>query len=465
VPAGSFDRTARRTSTIDGTVRTTGSGNVAFAATERLWSAPGVGIVKELATISVEGFSDQTSSVARGYRVDGVAHGMGLPGVFLTGLAADDTRVHAGASDGSGGFLVAAVRQTNDAPITSKIVAAFGDAEGRLVREIDVTSPSEGYSMGAVQDAAFDGTNYLLLYANGTSNPLSNPLLATRISPSGTVLDPAGFEIAAARSGNAAVAFGNSHYLVVYQRYDDASGRHLLFGRLVTPAGNVVGASEFPIGPRDQNELLADVAFDGTNFLVVWQQQPFSGSDAPDITVAAARVSEAGVVLDPNGFAVSNTGRGSYAPGVAFGGGQYLVVWVDGRNSANYTEGFDIYAARVDTNGVLVDGPVATGGLRISGDKMPEADYPRAVYRGSEFLVTWSAYGIYAPTPESGIFGARVSPAGAVNRGGNGYGMTLSGEPAGSRYVHATPLRLGSRHVVAWVDGTSVRDVPIYSLD
>jgi len=466
VPAGSFGRTARRTSTIDGTVRTTRSGSFPFTAAEQLWSAPGVGVVKQLMTVSAGGgLPDQQSYVARGYKVDGVAHGMGLPGAFATGLVAEGTSVPAAASDGNDGFMLAAVRQTSDSPITSKIVAAFGDADGKLVREVDVTSPTPGYMVGRAIDVAFDGTDYLLLYSNGTSNATPNPLLAMRITPNGVVLDPAGFEIDEGSVWMAAVAHGSSNYLVVFSRYDDASGRHQLYGRLVTSAGNVVGASEFPIGPRDQNQLYADVAFDGTNFLVVWQQQPFTGSDPPDITVVAARVSETGVVLDPNGFAVSSTGRGSYTPRVAFGHGQYLVVWVDLRYSANYTEGADIYAARVDTNGVLVDGPVATGGLRISGDKMPEAGYPRAVYTGSEFLVTWSAYGIYAPTPESGIFGARVSQAGAVNRGGKSYGIALSGEPTSSPYAHSTPLRLGSRYVLTWVDGTSVRDLPIYSLE
>ena len=467
VPAGSFDRTAKRTSTIDGTIRTTRAGSFPFTAIEQLWSAPGVGIVKQLATFSAAGLTEQMSNVVRGYQVDGIAHGMGLPGLLVTGLVSDDTSVPTVASDGSDGFMTAAVRQTGSSPISSRIVAAFGDAEGKLVREIDVTSATEGYMIGRAIDVAFDGTNYLLLYSNGTSNTTPNPLLATRISRSGTVLDPAGFEIDEGSVWMAAVAFGNSHYLVVFSRYDDASGRHQLHGRLVTPAGNVVGASEFPIGPRDQNQLHADVAFDGTNFLVVWQQEQLL-SEPPYTTITtitAARVSEAGVVLDGNGLTVCNTGKVTETPRVAFGGGQYLVVWRDGRHSADYSEGFDIYGARVGTNGVLVDGPATTGGLRISGDKMPDAGYPRAVYTGSEYLVTWSAYGIYSPTPEAGIYGARVSAAGVVNRGGESYGIRLSGEPSSSAYKYAAPVRLGSRFVVTWVDETSIRDLPIYSLD
>jgi hypothetical protein len=471
VPAGTFGRSAARKSTIEGTVKATTGGSVTFTATETLWSAPGVGVVKQLLTVSTQGISEQESYEARGYMVDGVRHGMGLPRAFLTDLVANEANVPAVASDGNEGFVVATVRQTSASPIASKIVAAFGDADGKFVREVDVTNPTEGYMAGRAIDMAFDGTNYLLLYSNGTSNTTPNPLLATRISPSGTVLDgPTGFEIDEGSAGFVAVAYGNSNYLVVFSRYDNTTGVHQLYGRLVTPSGNVVGAGEFPIGPHDENQLFADVAFDGTNFLVVWQQQqPYTGGTTTDFTVVAARVNEAGVVLDPNGFVVSNTGEGSETPRVAFGGGQYLVVWVDGRNSAHYTEGFDIYGARVDTNGVLVDGPATTGGLRISGDKIPETGYPQAVYTGGEFLVTWNAGVFSGVTAQSGIFGARVAANGSVSRGGDNYGIALSGEPSkdspNGRYAHAKPVRLGSRHVVTWVDSSSVRDVTVYSLD
>jgi hypothetical protein len=469
VPAGAFARTAKRTSNVSGTIRTTSAGNYPFTATEQLWSAPGVGIVRQLMNVSVAGVTDQQSFVARGYEIDGVAHGMGLPQNFVSGLVLQEAIAPAVASNGSDGFLLAGVRQTNTSPITSQVVAALGDSDGRFVREFNVTSPSDGYALASAGDVAFDGANYLLLYANGSYGSPPSPLLATRISPSGTVLDPAGFEVAPAGSGNAVVAFGGSHYLVVYMRYDNSSGRHNLYGRLVTPAGSVAGSDEFPIGPRDQNGLFPDVAFDGTNFLVVWQQQPFSGSDLPERSIVAARVTEAGVVLDPQGVVVSDTGKGGEMPRVGFGGGQYFVVWVDARNSELWTDGFDIYGARVSVNASLVDGPASSGGLRISGDKMPEAGYPQAAYTGSEFLVTWSARGIYAPTPESGVFGARVSSAGVVNHGASNYGIALSGEPAADspdrKYTNARTIRLGNRHVVVWGDTSRIKDVVVYSLE
>jgi hypothetical protein len=468
VPAGSFGRTAKRTSKIEGTIHTTSSGNFPFSATDELWSAPGVGIIKQLMTFSAAGMTDQQASMARGYKVDGVAHGMGLPQGFVAGLLVDDSTAPVVASNGKDGFVLATVRQTGTSPIASKIVAVFGDADATFLQEQDVTSPVVGYMVGRAVDVAFDGTNYLLLYSEGTSNATPNPLRGMRISQSGGMLDTpgGGFQIDAGSVYMGAVAYGSSSYLVVYSRYDDATSRHLLYGRLVTPAGNVAG--EFPIGPRDQNELHPDVAFDGTNFLVVWQQQPFSGSSFSETSIAAARVSEAGVVLDPNGIVVSNTGKGSERPRVTFGGGQYVVAWVDGRNSTDYTEGFDIYGARVDTNGVLLDGPATTGGLRISGDRIPNTGYAEAIFTGSEFLVTWNAGAYTGITAQSGIFGARVAANGTVNRGGSGYGIALSGEPPGgssATYKYSAPVRLGTRHIVTWADNRDVKDVIVYSLE
>ena len=73
------------------------------------------------------------------------------------------------------------------------------------------------------------------------------------------------------------------------------------------PLGNGVGGS--------------GVAFDGTNYLVVWTD--YRGGATK---VYGARVSPDGTVLDQSGFAISAAGS---APAVAFDGTNYLVVWSD----------------------------------------------------------------------------------------------------------------------------------------
>jgi hypothetical protein len=283
--------------------------------------------------------------------------------------------------------------------------------------------------------------------------------MARRITPSGSVLDgTSGLQIDGGTASFAAVAYGASNYLVVYTRFNNTVSRHQLFGRLVTPAGNSSGGGEFPIGARDRNQLMPDVAFDGTNFLVTWQDAPGSGSGPIDTRVVAARVSEAGAVLDPSGIVVSDTGKGSYAPRVAFGGGRYVVVWQDLRNAGSGTSEFDIYATRIGTDGALLDGSAGSGGLRVTGGKSHNPRNASVVYAGSEFLVTWAA-GAYATlTDPCGIYGARVSTTGTVSRG-TGYGIALSGRPPAatySKYEFPATVRVSGVSVVTWLDNTEL---------
>lgn len=248
---------------------------------------------------------------------------------------------------------------------------------------------------------------------------------------------------------------------------------HQLFGRFVTPGGSVVGAAEFPIGPRDQNQVFPDVAFDGTNFLATWQQSPGSASDPADTHIMAARVTEAGVVLEPNGFAISTTPTGSYMPRVAFGGGLYLVVWEDGRNSGVWYER-DIYTTRVSTAGELLDGPAASGGIRITGGASYQPRYAHIVYSGAEFLVTWAAGSFGSIPGPAGIYGARVSTGGTVTVD-DGYGIIVSGRPPTTTTAHyefPNAVRVGSRLIIAWLDNgenigqtKGMRAVTVYSLE
>ena len=130
------------------------------------------------------------------------------------------------------------------------------------------------------------------------------------------------------------------------------------------------------------------VAFDGTNYLVVW-----ADLRQGDSFVYGARVSPDGTVLDPDGFAISAAARLGAA--VAFDGTNYLVVWRQ--------PGGSIVGARVEPDGTVLD----PGGIPISTRRGPSGR------RSPSTAPTTSSSGSTG-TPSADVYGARVAPAGTV---------------------------------------------------
>src|SRR5439155_1227135 len=149
-----------------------------------------------------------------------------------------------------------------------------------------------------------------------------------RVSPTGTVLDPTGIPISTAphEQRAPALAFDGTNYLVVWD--DSRSGGYDVYGARVTPAGNVLDPHAIPIATAPNGQADPTLAFDGTNYLVVW-----AGGCA---RICARRVRPDGTVLDPAGIPISTASP--QGPAVAFGGTNYLVAWSDSRSG-----GYDVY--------------------------------------------------------------------------------------------------------------------------
>ena len=71
------------------------------------------------------------------------------------------------------------------------------------------------------------------------------------------------------------------------------------------------------------------IAFDGTNFLAVWQDTRDIGTDTSS-NVYACRLAPSLEVLDSAGILVAGTREEDYVPAVCWGGSDYLVVWQRG---------------------------------------------------------------------------------------------------------------------------------------
>ncbi|MBN2465948.1 hypothetical protein JXD38_10050, partial [candidate division WOR-3 bacterium] len=193
---------------------------------------------------------------------------------------------------------------------------------------------------------AFDGTNFVVVWQDQRNG--DDDIYGARVTPSGTVLDPEGFAVSTAANDQAhpRIAHGNGQLLVVWEDYRYCPHRSDVFVARVTPGGAVLDPDGIAVSTEIESQLLPAAGFDGANFLVVWQDWRCHFDD----DIYGARVTPGGAVLDPDGFAVCTTGHRSRSPEVAFDGANSLVVWQDRRNGDN-----DIYGARVTADGGVLD--------------------------------------------------------------------------------------------------------------
>ena len=306
-------------------------------------------------------------------------------------------------------------------------------------------------------DVAFDGTNYLVVYSSRDGN-----IFGARVTPTGTPLDgPDGFNIslrsvALGFNWPVRVDFDGTNYLVVWNQ--NFSGDQDILGARVSPDGVVL--DEFPIFQAPGDQFNPILAFDGTNYLVAWRHNRDIPNPHGHSDIFGTRVTPQGVVLDPGGIAISTAPFTQTEPDIAFDGTNYLVVWQDRRESIQvFSPINDIYGTRITPDGVLLDGPPDTG-LAIN-TVPPGKGTPKVIFDGTDFFVTWSS--------NTGILGTRVSTDGSLIDGpadNGGFGIKLSCRTQSSFGV----ISNGKHVLISWLDnfgslGPPFKDVKGFLID
>ncbi|UCF70740.1 MAG: T9SS type A sorting domain-containing protein [candidate division WOR-3 bacterium] len=186
----------------------------------------------------------------------------------------------------------------------------------------------------------FDGQNYIVVWSDNNFGGNYYYVAAARVTPEGTVLDTG----ACISSGTgtseyrAKIAFDGTRCLVVWPKSSGPT-----YGRFINtqcqPEGGIFTIASAPAGGPN-------IAFDGTNYLVVW----FSGV-YPALELYGQLFSTQGA---PVGGPISIAlGGGCHRwADIAFDGTKYLVVWQVGENNV----GQKIYGQFIDTDGSLLDG-------------------------------------------------------------------------------------------------------------
>jgi hypothetical protein len=142
-----------------------------------------------------------------------------------------------------------------------------------------------------------------------------------------------------------------------------------------------------------ESQLFPAIAFDGTNYLAVWQQGLSPGTNWK---LYGSRVSRDGVVLDASPFLVSDTY--STVPAVAFNGTDFDVIWSDERKVSSE----QIYGTRVTTSGTVRD----PAGILIEA---PPASGPPSIACGTNgCLAAWRFRDSPALKVPVGLYGTRL---------------------------------------------------------
>lgn len=259
---------------------------------------------------------------------------------------------------------------------------------------------------GSPMSYAFDGTNFLLGVETPATNyallTSSNGIAAQMISANGAKVGPL---ITISRSGIATgVAFDGTNYLLIWE--DDGfgasyqTGGFQVYGQFISRAGGTVG-SPFPIS--DANiwfDGIKVMAFGGGKYLVTYTRliNPSMGAGSNNRYIAGKMVSPDGSLGSE--FRIS-TGYGD-ASDVAFDGANFFVVWCEDSGDT------EIRGRFVSPSGVP--------GIEISvNNSAAPSDNPKSVaFDGSNYLVAWNDEVGGAGTYTWDSFGQLVSPSGAL---------------------------------------------------
>jgi hypothetical protein len=406
-------------------------------------------------------------SGVRGARVS--ASGVLLDSIGFQ-IAADSGTAPAVAFDGTN-FLV--VFGGHD--LMGALVSPAGQV---LTQPIAVSAAPDRQENPALE---FDGTDYFVVWQDLRSGAFFD-VYGARVTPAGTVLDPDGIPVSRALNSQVlpALAFDGTNYLVVWQDY--RTGDFLIYGTMVSAEGQVVDTSGFPIATTAIYQRYPAVAFGESLFVVTWERYDFSS-----FSVCAARVDRAGTVLDTVAVVVSDSGvessaivfggssflvawqgqsypysisgsrmsltggisspsvlisammTGQWRPAAACDGANYLVVWQNGSQDSPGDYRADIYGLRLDASGHVLDSleiPIAKGTYSESNPAVAAGD--------SGWLVAWEDH----RAGSSMVYAARVSPAGCV--------LDSAGIPIDSltptQWVQVAVSSDGTDYFVVWLN-------------
>jgi hypothetical protein len=252
-------------------------------------------------------------------------------------------------------------------------------------------------------DVAFGDSNYLVVWSDGRNAGRFN-IYGSRVTPTGTVLDPSGVLIGPATETfqlEPSVAFTGAKFLVVWAYY---STPFAVAGRFVNcdcTLGDTVRIADIAGEP-----YRTSVAYDGTNFLVVWTQYP-------DL-LKGQLVSTDGSLIGSS-FTIA-AGVTTLASGsLCFDGSNYMVIY-----TVRNIDIFEIWGRQYDTSGnplgpaFNISNPAhsSSDGYVVAGTSnyfnvWAHMDYPSDIYGNVDVAIGIDTDNVEAP-PDAKKYGTTI---------------------------------------------------------
>jgi hypothetical protein len=425
VPAGTFTNALKQVTTINATAQD-GMQSVPITGTDSAWYAAGAGQVKDQSTATGGGTTINTAAQLRSYSINGKLRGIApspSPGflVSATGCSGSSHPVPAVSSDGTN-FLTVLYACSAPSNTVSNWIGVLDGPDGSMLKTFNITAPavSSGTQQYLHAVSGFDGTHYLVVYEDASAGTSTAPLESIVLGIDGSVV--AGPTMVATAfladtsvpTEREALAFDGSHFLLIYTEGGGPPGTTPeVSGIFITPGTGQTAGSAFVISQgQGAGHDSPAIAFDGTNYLVVWVDE----ATAP-IGLHAMRVSQAGTLVDAGPFtlvdlstAVLQEACCDLEPTLSFDGTNYLVAYRDPRGVAPPGGGnfASISAARVSTAGLLLDGTATSPGIVVAASKTIPRGRVRSTFMNGAYWLVWETN-----SPQQ-LNATRVSTAGVA---------------------------------------------------
>ncbi len=296
-------------------------------------------------------------------------------GAFPIGITSGNEFGLRGAFDGTNILVGIQGGAVDHDEITAQLVTTNGILSGARV--------TTG-RFGGIPHASFDGNRYLMVWSDAGTSP-DDDIYGQFFSRAGA-LSGSPFPICTANGlqdldSNNHIAFDGNNYLVVWRDYRNGAANTDIYGRIVTPNGTLSG-TEITISNDTERQAGASVCFDGSNYLVVWQSRRTGAAELWD--TYGKFISKAGV--SGTKFLISQAASASYNPtSLAFDGSNYLVVWNRdiGPGYPAPTD-WDIYGRLVTTAGGFVGNEFA-----ITTAPGSQISFGGVIFDGYSYAITW----------------------------------------------------------------------------